>query len=252
MKKSTLIVLLPLLFLVLAKADPAQDTFRKANQAYSKNDYQAAVDSYEQLLQSGYRSAELEFNLGNAYYRLGNLGMAVLHLERCLMIAPRMAEARENLQIVNKGLSDEIEPLPPFFLTHLWENARMWLPAGVWGTLAIGIWWLGFAALGMWLLGKNRTQKKWGFIGGVCCILLSLLPFSLALSRAFFQQNSRQAIVTEKTTALRSSPDEAGTEIRALHEGTKVEMIESLSGWWRIKLANGEQGWLEGKVMEQI
>ena len=68
----------------------------------------------------------------------------------------------------------------------------------------------------------------------------------------WFEKNTGQAIILEKTASLRSAPDEAGTEIMLLHEGTKVSLSEQLSGWWQVRLANGETGWLEGRVLEQI
>lgn len=243
-----------LLFFAAAslRADEAQAVFEKANRSFSKKEYQQAVDGYEQLLRSGLQSAALEYNLGNAYHQLGNRGKAVLHYERALVLSPTLSDAQHNLQVVNSGIAGEIEPLPDFFLSRFWKKARMAMGSGTWAALAVVLWWLGFGGWAIWRLGKNRAQKKWGFVVGTCCLLVGLLPLSLSISRANYQQNTKTAIVTAEKASLRSSPEEISTEIRPLPSGLKINLLETLSGWWRVKLANGEEGWVEGRQVEPL
>jgi len=124
--------------------------------------------------------------------------------------------------------------------------------SGFWGLAAIVLWWIGFAGFGVWLLGKTRPLKKKGFATGVACLLLSLLPFSLALSRNAFEKNSRHAIVMQATASLLSAPDEAGAEILKLYEGAKISLSDQIGDWYKVRLPDGETGWLPGKVLEKI
>ncbi len=228
------------------------ELFQQANEAFQKNDFEKAAQLYEQLTESGYRSPELEYNLGNAWYRLGRPGRAILHYERALLLNPRDEDILHNLALTRQQLKDETEDLPDLFLVRWWKNLRMAFRASSWGVAALLLWWTGLAGLATWQLGKTRKTKKLGFFVGFACLLVSLLPFSLALSHQRYAENTGQAIILEKTASLRSAPDEAGTEILLLHEGTKVHLSEQLSGWWRVRLANGEMGWLKDNTLERI
>ncbi|MBI5915801.1 MAG: tetratricopeptide repeat protein, partial [Bacteroidetes bacterium] len=233
MKKIFVLLLFSILLETSLLAEETDQVFRQANEAFQQKEFEKAVKLYDQILEAGYRSPELEYNLGNAWYRLNRPGKAILHYERALLLAPNDPEVLQNLTLVRSKLPDEIEPLPDFFLKKWWGDARMALSAGTMGSMALVLWWLSFACLVFWQTGKTRRQKKRGLLAGVALLLLSLLPFSLALSRTAFEKNTRQAIVLEKTASLRSAPDEAGAEVLLLHEGTKVEQQELLSGWWR-------------------
>jgi tetratricopeptide (TPR) repeat protein len=252
MKKGISILFTILFFLGQAAANQADDLFQQANMAYQKNNFDEAAQLYQQVLAAGYRSAELEYNLGNAFYKMGDLGKSILHFERALILSPNDADTKANLEMARSQVKGELDALPEFFLSAAWKKCRSAFSSGLWGTTALALWWAGFAGLAFWLLGKNRKQKKMGFFLGLALLLLSILPFSLALSRAAYEQNTGQAILLQKTAPLRSAPDEGGSEIMTLHEGTKVQLLDFLSGWWQVRLPNGERGWLEGKALERI
>ena len=129
---------------------------------------------------------------------------------------------------------------------------RLALPSGAWGIVALLLWWGAIAGFCYWLLSRTREQKKKGFLIGIVGVLLCVLPFALAFSRVHFDKNSRLGIIIEHAVALRSSPDDAGKEVVTIHEGTKIKMLEELSGWWKVQLPNGELGWLSPEVFEEI
>ncbi|HFA47755.1 MAG TPA: tetratricopeptide repeat protein [Bacteroidetes bacterium] len=251
MKKYYLLTSFLFLFF-FASANKQDSLFQQANKAYQEKDFGKATELYEQVLTDGYQSAELEYNLGNAYYRQKNIGNAILHYERALLLSPKDADIQYNLDLARQQLPEQIEPLPEFFLTKWWKTMRMAAPSGIWGTLALLLWWAGLAGLSFWLIGKSREQKKRGFFIGLAALLLSLLPFSLALDRMAFEKNTRLAIVLETTTPLKSAPDKNGSEILELQEGTKVELLDLLSGWWNVELPNGEKGWVVATDVEEI
>ncbi len=252
MKKLIAVFTLSILLISSLLAGDAERIFAEGNKAYQQKEFGKAIEIYEQLLASGWRSAELEYNLGNAWYRSDSPGRAVLHYERALLQSPDHVETHRNLDFLRSKIKNEIEPLPPFFLSKWWESAKMALPPTKMGIVAMVLWWLGFGALAFWALGKSRAQKKWGLIAGIGLLVLSLLPFSLGLSRAGFEKNTRLAILIQKSAILRIAPDETSQEIQTLQEGVKMEQVENLDGWWQVRLENGELGWLPEAVMEQI
>ena len=250
-KKMLVLVLSIALATSLLAGDEAR-IFAEGNKAYQKKDFGKAIEVYEKLLAAGWRSAELEYNLGNAWYRSGSPGRAIVHYERALMQSHGHEAAERNLAFLRSKINSEIEPLPPFFLTKWWQSARMALPATSMGITGMLLWWLGFGALAVWLFGKSRLQKKWGIVAGIALLAVSLLPFSLALSRASFEKNTKQAILIQKSAILRAAPDDSSQEIMTLQEGMKLQQVENLDGWWQVRLENGDLGWLPEQAMERI
>lgn len=251
MKKVFSIALFYFSMLTTNFAGQAEDLFQQANEAYLANNISNAILLYEQVAGLGFESFELEYNLGNAYFRQKKIGQAVLHYERALVLSPDQEDALHNLSIATASMGKR-EQLPDFFLTDWWKKTRMTFGSGAWGGLGLLFWWLGFGGLSLWQLGKNREQKKWGFSIGLVAILLSILPFSLAWSRMSFEKNSKQAIVLLKDAALKSAPDHAGSELFKLEEGEKVKLLDHLGGYWQVRLSNGEKGWVAEGEVEQI
>lgn len=253
MKKTIALIFCTISLIVKLLAGDAERLFAEGTSAYQQKDYQKAIEIFENLLESGYHSADLEYNLGNAWFRQDSPGRAILHYERALILNPKHAEAAKNLAFVRTKINDETVPLPRFFLADWWVSARKALSTTSFGVTALVIWWVGFAVLGFfWLLGKTRQQKKWGLLLGIGLLFLSLLPFGLALSRSSFEKNSRQAILIQKTAIIRSGPADNSQEVQTISEGVKFEQLEHLDGWWQVRLENGEVGWLPEQAMEKI
>lgn len=234
-----------------AGAGEAERLLLQGNAAFQKKEYLKARECYEKVLGQGYQSAALEHNLGMAWHHLGKRGEALLHLERAALLAPRDSDILHNLGLLRAAVAPGVESAPEFFLARIWRQAQELASTSAMATAGLALWWAGMAGLARWLLGRSRRQKKTGFIGGLALILLSLLPFALAGSRAARQLDSQAAILLVPAP-LRSGPEQAGPEILRLPEGAKVQLTAFLDGWWQVQLANGEAGWLEMKVLEEI
>jgi tetratricopeptide (TPR) repeat protein len=248
MKKQLATLFIFLVVLGQSFGSDADRIFAEGNKAYEAKDYAKAIEIYEQLQAAGRQSADLEYNLGNAWYRSGSIGWAVLHYERALLLDAGHEAAAKNIEFLRSKSLNDIEPLPPFFLTKWWNAARMSLSSTAMGVLALVIWWAGFGVLIAWRLRKMPR----GLWAGVVLILLSLLPLSLSLSRTFLEGNSKQAILIQKTAILRSTPDDGSQEVLTISEGTKLEQVKHVEGWWQVRLLNGELGWLPELAMERI
>ncbi len=233
-------------------AGEAENLFAEGNRAFKNKEYDKAITTYEVLVEQGYKSADLEYNLGNAWYRKGSIGQAVLHYERALVLDNRHEQAAKNLAFLRSRINAEIEPLPDFFLTKWWKSARMTLGSTSMGLLAMLLWWAGFAGLSIWVIGKTRQQKKRGLIAGITLLIISVLPFALSISRLMYEKNTGQAILIQKTAILRTGPEEGSQEVQTISEGTKLKRHTQLEGWWQVSLENGEIGWLPESSMERI
>ena len=232
-------------------ANPTTD-FEAANTAYQKGDYAAAITQYESILKTNNYSEGLYYNLGNAYFKINKLGKAILYYEKALLAAPRDADVLHNLEIAKAKTKDDLSRIGKFFLAEWWQGLHKSLSANVWGILTLLSLWAGIAGFVLWLLGASRARKKQGFISGIALVLLSVLLYFLGNSQAGFEQNSRTAIVLENTIELKNGPDAQSTGVIDIHEGLKVELIDQIGDWYKVKLMNGDEGWLPMSSLEEI
>jgi tetratricopeptide (TPR) repeat protein len=249
--KPTLTSFYCILLTVCGAANPAAQ-LASANAAYQKNDFAAAISQYETLLQQGYRSEALYYNLGNSYYRTGNLGKAVLNYERALLLDPNDEDTRHNLQLVQNKLPDDLDALPEFFLFRWWKDLSGLFSVNTWAVLAMSLLWLGAAGLIIWLLGKKRFYKKTGFILGTSSLIISGLFFFFTNDRAQEITNSGRAVVLQPEITLRSAPDAASKVVLVIHAGNTVRLLDQIGDWHKVALRNGEQGWLPKESLERI
>ena len=244
----TFIFLLPILLF----ANTPQSLFEQANDAYTKGQYQTAIEQYEAILAEGSQSTELYYNLGNAYYKTNEVGKAVLNLERALLLNPTDADTQYNLSVINEQLPDQLDVVSDFFLKKWWVNFHSYFGSTAWSTLTLISLWLGIGGFILWILATARKTRKQGFLGGIGLLLLSMIFFFAARSQGNLEMHSRQAVVLEEKLALQNGPDVKSTSLLTLHEGLKVELLDEIGDWWKVKLSNGEQGWLPKNALEEI
>ena len=216
----------------------------QANAAYQGGDYEQAVETYESLLAEGLESEALYYNLGNAYFRQGRLGRAVLNYERARLLDPADADIRHNLAIARGQLPERFEAVPEFFLLRWWRGAHQLAAATTWAVLGLALCWLGVAGLIVWLLAGTRETRKRGFFAGLVLLLLSGLPFALAAGQAAYERDTGFAVVIDAEATLRSGADARSAPVEALPPGVKVRLLDVIGDWHKVRLANGEEGWL--------
>jgi len=229
-----------------------QDIFQSANKAFSNKKYDEAIQLYESILDKNYQSSELYFNLGNCFFQKKEWGKTILNYERALLITPNETAILHNLSLAKSNTIDEIVVLPSFFLTRWWTQIRNITHSGFWSLLGILFIYVGIGGIVLWILGKERITRKQGFFGGMMALGLSIMIFALAYDSFQIQKKSDVAIIMSKETLLKSLPDEISNELLPLHEGTKVKIIEKITSWYKVRLDNGEIGWIIESALEEI
>lgn len=224
----------------------------EADSAYIQGDYAAAVAMYESLLQQG-EATEIYYNLGNSYYKLDDLGHAILNYERALMMQPSNADVQANLEIARAKTVDKVVPVPEIFFLAWIQSLRGCLSADGWGIWAIAFFLLTAVSLTIYFFTKQMVWKKGGFFAGVACLLLCIMCNLFA-----YQQRDRfihrtEAIVLSPSVTVRSTPSESGTSLFVLHEGHKLSIKDdSMREWKEIRLADGKVGWVPAETIEKI
>lgn len=229
-----------------------QKTAAAADESYRKGNYSSAVEQYNKVIANGFSSADLYYNLGNAYYRLDRFADAILCYERALRLNPSHSDAKQNLALANSKTQDRIATLPQFFLAA-WYNALVTrITPHAWRIIVLLFLALLAASFVIFRLAHQLTLRKAAFIAIIASAALMLLSiFLLFVSTARF--NSRDAaIVMQPSVAVKSSPESQSVDKLILHEGTRVVISEDLSGWHKIALADGTTGWLPSDAIERI
>ena len=239
-----LLMLLPMTANAATKAD--------ADSAYVNGNYQEAIKVYESLLKQG-ESAELYYNLGNAYYRTENITRAVLNYERALLLSPGDGDIRFNLQIARSKTIDKIVPESEMFFVTWYRSLVNIMSVDGWGRMALVSLALVIVLFLVYLFSARVWVQKVGFFGGG--ILLVVFVFSNFFAWQQRQQllNREGAIVVAPSVTVKSTPAQNGTDLFILHEGTKVVITDgSMKSWREIRLADGKKGWIESKKIELI
>jgi tetratricopeptide (TPR) repeat protein len=223
-----------------ATARPARaeqnPVFAKATQDYSEGHFQEAVDGYQNLVSTGQRNANLFYNLGNAWFRLGNFGEAILNYERALALDPHHPEAAANLRLVR----DEARAL---------ELKRGWLDRYVEaGTSAqysiaasIAFWFVVFCGARLFF-SRRRSAAL------VSLIVLSIAVFAGAVFALYSLETGRKgkalAIVTGKKIEARLATADNASSVLALPPGSEIQILSQRGDWLYAALPNDLRGWI--------
>ncbi len=251
MKKTILIIIVMLIYQQLHAFSP-DSLMKSANEAYGTKEYQKVIDRYEQLLNKGYESAVLYYNLGNAYYKTANLPHAILNYERAKRIAPRDEDIQYNLDMANAMVVDKIEKIPDFFLKRWFRAAIQWLSTNTWAWVSAVSFILMLIFAALFLFTDVFWFKKAAFVLAIVLFLLAGWSFFASYKQKQRMEAISTAIVFEPSVTVMSSPSEGGTELFVLHEGTKVHVETIRDDWFEIKLDDGSKGWLPTSSLKVI
>ncbi len=249
-----LIMLMALPNAVSAQQNEYVDSlWNAANLAYTEGRWADAVDGYEMISDMGLESASLYCNTGDAYFKDMNVPKAILYYERALKLDPSYSDARYNLELVNSGIQDRIDPVPDFMLKAWMKDIGYLMDSNAWAVSFIIFLALALAMLLLFILAPSVAGRRTGFFTAIVMVVFA--GFSLGFS--VWQKNdymrADDAIIMRPVTSVKSSPSsEAAKDLFILHEGTKVKVIDSVGSWNNIELADGRQGWIPSNDMEII
>lgn len=233
-------------------AQTPDQVFDQANQLYQQNKFAEARDVYESVLQNGFLSGELYYNLGNAYYKTGDAGKAILNYERALKFMPNDDDLRHNLQLANLMITDKIEATPRLFLWDYWDDIKgaFSLPTLTWMCYCVFILLIG--SICVVVLARTYQLRRLGLFGG--SISTAVLIFFVVLLAGKIGEVNRAdaAVVTAKITTVKNSPDAKSSDAFVLHSGVKVQITDNVNEWVKIRLADGKVGWMEKNAAEVI
>ena len=242
-----------IMFAALSLAVSAQTDKIAADSAYVKGDYKAAIEIYESLAANNGESADVYYNLGNAYYKSENIAKAVLNYERALLLNPDDEDIRFNLELARSKTVDKVAPEYKFFLMEWLEGIINLLSISAWSVLAIVSFVVMLLTLLLFLFGKSVSTKKTGFIIALFSLFITIFANLSALHRYHYLTERNDAVIMEPSVTAKSTPSNSGTELFVIHEGRKVKISDdSMREWTEIELEDGNKGWIPSSSLERI
>jgi tetratricopeptide (TPR) repeat protein len=223
-----------------------------ANAAYSKKQYDAAVDFYKKILELGYVSPEVYYNLGNSYFKQNKITDAIYYYEKALKLAPNDKDIKYNLSIANQYITDKIKSVPEFFLTRIIHKIADLMSSNQWAITSLILFVIAVISALWFLFSRSFTIKRITLYVVIIGLLISAA--SLYFSNVQYKRYTKnyKAIVFAPTVTIKSSPDKEGNDLMIIHEGLKVEITDSLNNWYEIKLPDGNKGWTEKQNVKKI
>lgn len=230
----------------------SSDSIKQANDLYAQGEYLLAAEQYENIISNQGVAPEIYYNLGNAYYKADETGRAILNYERALRLAPNYADAKHNLELAQLKVLDNVPAIETFFLMKWIENLIKLFSSNTWIYISVSLFVVAIILAFLFVFGNSHNLRKFSFYISLVLLVFTVATFAFSGVRKGQMLNHRDAIIMSAAITVKSSPDQSGTDLFQLHEGTKVLVNSTLGEWVEIKLGNGNVGWVQASAVERI
>jgi len=225
---------------------------KTANGLYAKGHWEDAAQMYEEIIKTQGVAPELYYNLGNAYYKMGETALSILNYERALRLAPAYRDAQHNLALAQTKIIDNVPQPTSFFVMRWVEKLMNLLSSNEWLYLGAGMLTVALVLMFFFLFNRRLVVRKLSFYTALLLLAFCVLSCIFAGVQKNRLLHHDAAIVINGIITVKSAPDKSGTDLFQLHEGTRVTITGTLDGWSEIRIGNGNVGWVESKVIEKI
>ena len=221
-----------------------ETAFEQANTLYNEGNYTEAITKYTSILDQGEHSAELYYNIANAHYKLNNVAPSIYYYEKALLLKPNDKEILNNISYAKNMTIDAIEIVPEVGFSRLIKNATNTMIFDNWAKTAVALVVLFVLLFLMYYFSQSTSKKRLAFITSLSSLLLAFIALAFAFNSYELDQKNQPAIVFAQESQIKSEPNLRSAEAFKLHEGTKVQVIDTVTNWKKIKLSDGKTGWI--------
>ena len=232
--------------------DSGTEKFNKGVAFFSAGSYKEALQVWMEVYNTGYRSSGLDYNIGNAYFKMNNIPDAILFYERAYLLKPADEDINYNLQIARSLIVDRFQEIPELFFVRWYNLISLFFSTNSWALISIISFILCLLFLSLYIYSTKYLQKVIGFWLAVFFFASALSSFSFSLRNKSLVLDSHKAIISTPVVSGKSSPDNSGTDLFVLHEGTKVSIEDEVGEWLEIRLSDGNIGWVPVNSLNKI
>jgi tetratricopeptide (TPR) repeat protein len=226
--------------------------FNRGITEFTSGKYEEALQIWTDIYKTGYRSSNLDYNIGNAYFKLNNIPNAILFYERAYLLSPADEDINYNLQISRTLIVDKFQEIPELFFVRWYNFMSLILSTNSWAKISIVSFIFCLLLLSLYIYSSRYRHKVIGFWLAVFFFIITLSSFAFTLRNKSLVLNSHKAIISIPVVSGKSSPDKSGTDLFVLHEGTKVSVEDEVGEWLEIRLSDGNKGWVPGNSLNII
>lgn len=235
-----------------AQSEELNSVLNDANRLYLEQKYDAAISRYESIIKNDYESGEVYFNLGNAYFKSGKIQHAILNYERARKLIPHDDDVNFNLQLANVQLTDKVDAIPELFIYRWLESLLTMVSLETLLWLMYALFLISLGSFSFFLFADTYEQKRYSLMTGMVCSVLLIFGISNFLVQSYREVNTEFAIIMTDIANIKSAPDSKGNDLFVLHRGLKVEVLDNVNSWRKIRLADGKVGWIPEQEIETI
>jgi tetratricopeptide (TPR) repeat protein len=228
------------------------DKYKIAVDKYSNGNYPEALKIWTEIYNTGYRSAELAYNIGNGYFKLNDVPGAILFYERANLLNPADEDINYNLQIARSLVTDKFEEIPELFFIKWFNFISLLLRTNSWALISLITFILFLLLISLYIYSSRYRFKVLGFWFALFFLTISVSSLSFSIRNKNLVYNSKKAVIFNPLVSGKSSPDNSGTDLFVLHEGTKVSVEDEVGEWLEIRLSDGNKGWVPADCLEII
>ena len=226
--------------------------FQSGTTLYNLGDYSGALEIWQDIVDSGVYSPALYYNMGNAAFKSGQTAYSILWYEKALLMKPFQEDVKYNLEIARSYVTDRFDIIPELFVVRWFRMVSLVLDSNGWMILSITLFALSLSLLLWWLFSRNISVKRKALATGVFSLSLALLSLGLYYGNRAVTVKKRAAVILSPVETGMSSPGTGGKELFVIHEGTKVKIEEEAGEWLRIRLPDGNVGWITSNGVAKI
>ena len=242
-----------LLLLFPCAVSASEQTKSTGDSLYIAGNYTAAIEVYESIGAEGNESHVLYYNLGNAYYKSGNIAKAIINYERTLLLSPGDEDTRFNLALAKSKTVDKVQEPYKLFISEWIEALVNSFSLTNWAVTAIVAFIVLLLALLVYLFGKRVGVRKLAFLLAIISLFVTIISNYAAAQQNKMLTTRTAAIIVVPSVTAKSTPDNSGTDLFVIHEGRKVNISDdTMNSWKEIKLEDGTVGWIPANALEVI
>ena len=229
------------------------DNKASADSLYAQCKYKEAADAYNAIITTKGEVADLYYNLGNCYYKLGDIPHAILNYERALLLDPSDEDTRANLTLARSKTTDKVTPSSEMFFVTWWRELCNSMSIDGWKTMGIVTFILTLLGCLFYLFFHATIVRKIGFYCALLLLIVTIVSNLCAYTQHQTITQRNAAIITTPVVTVKSSPDPSSTQLFVIHEGSRVQLMGNVTGEWsEILFEEGKQGWVPTTSFEII
>ena len=250
-----IVYIFALFITTLSVAQNNNTLFEEGNAFYNEGKFNEAINKYQAIIDAKQHSAALYFNLGNAHYKLNNIAPSIYYFEKALKLKPNDKEIQNNIAFARNMTIDAIDVVPEVGFSKLFKNLVNTMSFDYWAYTSVITMFLFVILYLVYYFSYSTRKKRVTFIGSLSFLFVTCITLFFAFNKFTMDKNDRPAIVFSQEALVKSEPNLRSEESFRLHEGTKVQILDTVNNWKKIKLSDGKSGWISNddiKALDEI